>query len=559
MLPLSRWHTQVDWLARPWLVVGKGPSAALLDKFDLRPYFLLSLNHAVREIKADVAHFIDLEAIEASADAIRQNADWLLVARYPHRNFAHTGKPLEQWFDQVPVLREFSERGRLVWYYHSQGPQPAQDREPRIRVDYCSAEAALGVLATLGVRTVRLLGVDGGMQYSQRFQDLAGVTCLANGLPNFNRQFVGINRLAKEHDMDIGPLLEPIRVFVGADEKALVPTKVLEYSIRKFASRPVEVTPMLGHPIPEPKDPENRSPTGFSFQRFLIPKLAGYQGKAIYLDSDMLVFSDIAELFDLPMNDKRVLCSNQQAPEAWRDYQRFHPGRQYSVLLLDCGRLDWDVAAIVRGLNEKRFTYRQLMFELCLAPEHEVGDTVPQEWNSLERFEAGRTRLLHYTVGVEQPWVYRDNPLGPIWRAFYREALAEGAVPPELVEAGIAKGHLLPELADDLWRAPNRRPAGSLAETPLEGVASMRLRAQHLSHLAAQAEAEILREQLTQARHQLTQVQAQMQARLVEQQAFINGLQHSLSWKLGRGLTKPLRAVRRLLALTRGHAGRIPS
>src|SRR5262245_29160944 len=116
MLPLSQWPKQSDWLARPWLMVGKGPSSALLDRLDLRPYIRMSLNHAVRELKVDVPHFIDLEALEATADAVRNTADWLLITKYPHRNFAPVSKPLEELLDEVPVLREFSRRGRLVWY-----------------------------------------------------------------------------------------------------------------------------------------------------------------------------------------------------------------------------------------------------------------------------------------------------------------------------------------------------------------------------------------------------------------------------------------------------------
>ena len=43
---------------------------------------------------------------------------------------------------------------------------------------------------------------------------------------------------------------------------------------------------------------ENRPRTPFSFQRFLIPELCGYSGKAIYLDADMQVFRDIRELWN---------------------------------------------------------------------------------------------------------------------------------------------------------------------------------------------------------------------------------------------------------------------
>jgi len=37
--------------------------------------------------------------------------------------------------------------------------------------------------------------------------------------------------------------------------------------------------------------------TEFSFSRFLVPYLCGYEGKAIFMDGDMLCRSDIAELW----------------------------------------------------------------------------------------------------------------------------------------------------------------------------------------------------------------------------------------------------------------------
>src|SRR5262245_39672731 len=130
---------------------------------------------------------------------------------------------------------------------------------------------------------------------------------------------------------------EPMRIFVGTDESQMVACRVLEHSIRKHTSRPVEVVPMLNVPVPTPRDPANRPRTGFSFSRFLIPKLCGYKGRALYLDADMQVFADVAELFDAPFGNHKVLCTNQPyVPDAWKGNGYFHPGRQMSVMMLDC-------------------------------------------------------------------------------------------------------------------------------------------------------------------------------------------------------------------------------
>jgi hypothetical protein len=107
---------------------------------------------------------------------------------------------------------------------------------------------------------------------------------------------------------------------------------------------------------------------------------------AVYLDSDMLVFGDIAELATLPFDDARVLCTYQsETPAAWTDSNWFHSGRQFSVMVLDCERLDWDVLSIVGGLDVGRYSYSELMFDLCILPESQIAERVPGAWNHLER------------------------------------------------------------------------------------------------------------------------------------------------------------------------------
>ncbi|MEJ7708818.1 MAG: hypothetical protein WKF84_02940 [Pyrinomonadaceae bacterium] len=128
---------------------------------------------------------------------------------------------------------------------------------------------------------MRSLGVDGGSAYSNSFNDLEDKTLLANKHQNFDKQFKEIAGIILRTGIDFAPLHveSPIRVYVGSTEGQLLATKVAEYSIRKHASMSVEVLPLYQTDIriPIPKDRRNRLRTPFSFQRFLIPKLAGYK------------------------------------------------------------------------------------------------------------------------------------------------------------------------------------------------------------------------------------------------------------------------------------------
>lgn len=509
MVPLSEWMRADPLPSRPWLVLGKGPTFAERRHFDLRRFNTVALNHAVREQKVDVAHFIDLEALLSCSECLEDNARWVLAPLYPHIRMQPGDRPLTALVNEHAVLRRLADGGRLVWYYHDLISRPDLKRRyppeawPLIRVEAFSAEAVVGVLGALGAKVVRTLGVDGGIHYARDFHDLNGVTRLANGQESFDRQFVGIHQTAKELGMDYGPLSEPIRIYVGTDETQMVAVQVLEYSIRRFATQPVEVIPMLNLPVPTPRDPANRPRTGFSFARFLIPSLAGYRGRAIYLDADMLVFGDIADLWHTPMGQHSVLCSRQDSPPVtWRNNKHFQPGRQMSVMLIDCARCLWKIDDIVRGLDEELFDYRKLMCDLCIVPHDEIGESLDPMWNCLEHFEAGRSKLLHFTDMDMQPWRHRHNPLRSIWRAYYRAAVEAGAVQPELVERGIAQGWLLPELADALPFAPARAGEREPASASLAGTPSVRQRSLELEATALRAELGLSRLEADQLRHE---------------------------------------------------------
>ena len=106
------------------------------------------------------------------------------MPRRPHVKFRAGEKLLEDYFDELPVLRELDEQGRLVWYNAATSP-PVGD-SPKIGVRFFSSEAALNILGEMGVKKVRTLGIDGGTQYAGEFEDLPE---LQNGLPSFDAQF----------------------------------------------------------------------------------------------------------------------------------------------------------------------------------------------------------------------------------------------------------------------------------------------------------------------------------------------------------------------------------
>jgi len=263
-----------------------------------------------------------------------------------------------------------------------------------------------------------------------------------------------------------------MRVFCGTDESQDVATRVLEFSIQKHASGPVEFFGMRDVALPVPKEEKNRQRTPFSFQRFCIPKLAGFRGRALYLDADMQVFGDLAELWRIPFGEQKVLCTTQsEAPAHWKGHSFFTPGRQFSVMLLDCARLDWDIETIVRRMDAGEFDYKQLLHDCCLVKPDEIADRVPSEWNHLDHYvspaeaserSVAATKLVHYTVVSTQPWKNDRHQLVPLWMRCFAEAVQAGAVERDLVERGIAQGHLKPRML----RAFDRAKSGELEDSP---------------------------------------------------------------------------------------------
>ena len=243
-----------------------------------------------------------------------------------------------------------------------------------------------------------------------------------------------------------------IRVFVGADRSQQLAINVLEYSIQRHTTAPVEVIPMIDLPVPVPKDLRNSQRTGFSYSRFCIPKLAGYSGRAIYMDADMQVFKNIMELWELPFNGAKVLVQQDVKHldvTMAKDNAPKTRIKQCAVMLLDCSRLDWDINTIVSDLDERRYTYGQLMYEMCILTEDEVGYAVPFEWNSLEYYD-DNTRLIRYTDMGTQPWVSTNNSNSHIWFAEVREMLAAGSLDWGTLETEVRLEYFRPSLLSEI-------------------------------------------------------------------------------------------------------------
>ena len=243
--------------------------------------------------------------------------------------------------------------------------------------------------------------------------------------------------------------LEPVRIFVGAHETEHLAYRVLEYSIRRHTDLPVEMRTIDNSLAPAPKDDRFLPYTNFSYGRFAIPREAGYQGRAIYMDSDMVVFRDIAEIWEMPFDGAKIMV--EKITEQTRG-----SGRLTAVMVMDCGALDWDVGKIMERLGVD-YDYSELISVYPLLKEGELQDRLPLGWNSLDEL-TDETRLLHYTKIKTQPWVYPCHPLGYVWIDELKSMLRSGALSEQEVRDEVAKGHVRPSLLIEL-DLDSERPA----------------------------------------------------------------------------------------------------
>ncbi len=235
---------------------------------------------------------------------------------------------------------------------------------------------------------------------------------------------------------------DTIRIFVGADRSAQLPCLVLEHSIKRHTQRDVRVEPIDNGLVPTASDPRNSPYTNFSFARFHIPAICEYSGKAIYMDSDMLVFHDIAEVWETPFDGGKVLIERGS-------FEKNEMGKQAAIMQLDCSRLPWDAAACVASLG-RDYTYNELMSLKPLLNDSEIRQRIPNGWNELDRYEPQQTRNLHFTEIRTQPWVYAGHPCGGLWIDEVTRMLQGGVLTEDILHTEIDLGYLRPSILVEL-------------------------------------------------------------------------------------------------------------
>ena len=212
-----------------------------------------------------------------------------------------------------------------------------------------------------------------------------------------------------------------IRVFIGFDPRETAAFHVLSQSIHARASEPVAVTPVmlsqLGGLMTRERNPLQS--TDFSFSRFLTPYLCDFEGWALFMDCDMLMLDDIANLWKLRDDDYAVMCvKHDHVPEEDTKFlgakqTKYEKKNWSSVMLFNCAKctaLTPDYVNTASGLELHRFQW--------LDGDHLIGE-IPHRGIHLVAYDetvpVREVSNLHYTIGGPYFDDYKDTDYADEW------------------------------------------------------------------------------------------------------------------------------------------------
>lgn len=229
-------------------------------------------------------------------------------------------------------------------------------------------------------------------------------------------------------------MIEPLKIFIGYDPAESEAFHVCVHSIMKHASKPVSIIPLNVRNLRDiySRDMESKQSNEFTYTRFLVPYLCGFQGKAMFMDCDMILRSDVYELF--AEVDERYAVSvvkHDYEPKTETKYlgnvQYKYPRKNWaSVMLFNCAHPDCrNLKPYTINTADARYLLR---FGWC--PDSAIGDLSPV-WNFLvgeydrKKFEHeyGPVRLVHWTIGGPYFDEYKDVDFSCEYRELREEAL----------------------------------------------------------------------------------------------------------------------------------------
>jgi hypothetical protein len=236
--------------------------------------------------------------------------------------------------------------------------------------------------------------------------------------------------------------LTPFRVYIGWDSREDIAYQVCRFSLLTRASVPTEVIPLRQEDLRAQglywRERDPLASTEFTYTRFLVPYLAGFDGWALFCDCDFLWLADIADLIAWIDDRAAVMCVHHdhdptETVKMDGAVQTRYPRKNWSSLMLfncahpACRKLTPEAVSRESGAYLHRFQW----------VEDSLIGALPETWNWLEGWSAkpasGPPDVVHFTRGG--PWFenWQDVDYGALWleeERAWRESLPAAARAP---------------------------------------------------------------------------------------------------------------------------------
>lgn len=241
------------------------------------------------------------------------------------------------------------------------------------------------------------------------------------------------------------------RVYIGFDPNEMQAYNVAERSARANASIRLDIKRLalinlknrhLYHRPTERREGQlwdviSDAPmsTEHAISRFFVPMLCEYHGWAVFMDGDVLVRGDMAELF--------ALANPTYAVQVVQ-----HPHRQQGAIAKKAGQIqtqylrkNWSSVVL---WNTEHPAHRFLtthslntlpgrdLHRFCWLADHEIG-ALPPEWNHLVGVSPAppKVKLAHFTLGTPNIAGHEEDDFAHEWKGYakrcgYQQAVAVG-------------------------------------------------------------------------------------------------------------------------------------
>jgi lipopolysaccharide biosynthesis glycosyltransferase len=195
---------------------------------------------------------------------------------------------------------------------------------------------------------------------------------------------------------------EIIRIFIGYDDREPIAYHVCAQSIIETSSHPVSITPLKlsNLKLIFDRKREQNQLTDFSYTRFLVPYLCQYNGWAIFIDGDMLIREDIANLWRLKNAAYSIMVVKH--PES----RGTHTFLNNTINLFP--KFNWSSVMLFNNSQCSNLTpqylntvdYRELHQFKWILDETKIG-SLPSKWNHLVGYNkpSNDVALVHWTLG----------------------------------------------------------------------------------------------------------------------------------------------------------------